>query len=470
MTSTQQQWSWMPQGLRSLCNRYEYLARHPPTRPAPWFAAQRPLPAARRHASHGLSSIELNLTLELGHKARLSEARAAREALVQEYGWPPPVALPPSSYPVHPLRITPDCASRCNGFGALSLHLSLASELGPPLTPMQSAILQLATRSFPPMDASAAIAAVAASACSRRATRTAATDQLCDVSQDLEALHLGAASASSTQTPCVSMMHETCVHMPGQDGGGTSARGCDFMELPPFMRNAYVAAALASRRATLDALASHATSTDPSCNVSLDLRALHSGAAPASSTHTPCVSTMHKTSLFTLDQDDHVVPVTTGSFGGYWGARQEAEEAAARVSARPVAPPAHTYVWPPPAVDWEYGPLPIHWYWYTRPDLAYPGAPALSDYRTFRNSKTGRAISEVRDGRAVGLCELTFPPSWPPKGLRHQRAKHGLPETVPRADDGAIDDNMSFHQDFALACATLYTWSHDGADFDFDSP
>jgi hypothetical protein len=217
--SSWQHWSWMPTGLRSLCVRYEYLARHPPTRPAPWLAAQRPLPAARRHASCGLSSN-------------------------------------PSS----------------------TSSTTLASH---------------------------------------------AADRPCNVSLDLGALHLGAAPASLSHTPSVRMMHETsvCTATLGQDG----MLGGYFASHPP---------------STSTTLASHAA--DRPCNVSLDLGALHLGAAPASLSHTPSVRMMHETSVCaaTLGQD--------GMLGGYFGARREAEEAAARVSARPVALPAHTYMWPPP--------------------------------------------------------------------------------------------------------------------------
>ena len=47
----------------------------------------------------------------------------------------------------------------------------------------------------------------------------------------------------------------------------------------------------------------------------------------------------------------------------------------------------------------------------------------------FNRTENGAAVFDAGSG-GVGLAALTWPPKWPPVGLRRQRLKHGLPMTV----------------------------------------
>ena len=46
---------------------------------------------------------------------------------------------------------------------------------------------------------------------------------------------------------------------------------------------------------------------------------------------------------------------------------------------------------------------------------------------------------------ASGLADLTFPPSWPPRGLRRQRVRHGLPPVIAPDPEDALDpDDLDY--------------------------
>ena len=67
--------------------------------------------------------------------------------------------------------------------------------------------------------------------------------------------------------------------------------------------------------------------------------------------------------------------------------------------------------------------------------------------RVFFNPDTTLVVCEDTSpqyGRPIGLADLTFPPRWPPKGLRRQRERCGLPPDLlhPPAPDLPSDDDL----------------------------
>ena len=69
----------------------------------------------------------------------------------------------------------------------------------------------------------------------------------------------------------------------------------------------------------------------------------------------------------------------------------------------------------------EQGPVPIGW------ESDYHIGSAARFF--FNRTENGAAVFDAGSG-GVGLAALTWPPKWPPVGLRRQRLKHGLPITV----------------------------------------